>query len=247
MLRSLHDLEKYQVSAKDGDIGHVSDFLFDDQHWRVRYLVVDTGGFWHGPHRVLISPIAFRQADWSTRRFHLALTQDKVRNSPSVDLDGPVSRQYEQAYFQYYGWPYWGMEAYPAALIGNALSQTPAFAPPADGDPHLRSVQEVARYDVQGCDAQIGHVTDFIVDDETWTVRYLAINTSSWWFGKKVLVAPRWAREVSAAQAKIYLNLRRETVLSAPAGRRRLPLPRPYRASASGRDSADRSRAGGRR
>ena len=41
MLRSLKELEHYAVSATDGDIGHVADFLLDDERWIVRYLVVD--------------------------------------------------------------------------------------------------------------------------------------------------------------------------------------------------------------
>jgi hypothetical protein len=68
MLRSLKDLERYTVSATDGDVGSVVDFLLDDERWIVRYLVVETGGFLDG-HRVLISPISFRSADWSTRSF----------------------------------------------------------------------------------------------------------------------------------------------------------------------------------
>jgi len=108
MLRSLKELEHYAVSATDGDIGHVADFLLDDERWIVRYLVVETGGFFSG-RRVLISPISFRQVDWSLRGFHLALTRDRVKNSPSVDVDKPVSRQHELDYFGYYGYPrYWG-------------------------------------------------------------------------------------------------------------------------------------------
>src|ERR1039458_3522420 len=118
MLRSLKDLERYTVSATDGDIGTVVNFLLDDERWIVRYLVVETGGFFGG-RQVLISPISFREVDWSTHRFHLALTIDKVKNSPSVDTDKPVSRQNERDYFGYYGYPYywgdsglWGMGAY---------------------------------------------------------------------------------------------------------------------------------------
>jgi len=78
MLRSLKDLEGYAVNATDGDIGHVADFLLDDERWIVRYLVVETGGFFSG-RRVLITPISFRQVDWSTRSFHLALTRTRSR------------------------------------------------------------------------------------------------------------------------------------------------------------------------
>src|SRR3989339_1019822 len=104
MLRSLKDLERYTVRATDGDIGSVVNFLLDDERWIVRYLVVQAGGslFLNG-RMVLISPISFRQADWSTQYFHLALTMDKVKNSPSIDVDEPVSRQHERIYYRYYG------------------------------------------------------------------------------------------------------------------------------------------------
>ena len=108
MLRSLKDPERYAVNATDGDIGSVVDFLLDDERWTVRYLVVKAGGFFSG-REVLISPAFFREPDWSTQRFHLALTRDKVKNSPDVDVDKPVSRQFEHDYYRYYNYPYyWG-------------------------------------------------------------------------------------------------------------------------------------------
>ena len=83
MLRSLKDLEHYTVTAIDGAVGSVVNFLLDDERWVVRYLIVRTGGP-AGPPRVLISPIFFRRVDWTTHTFGLALTMEKVRNSPSI-------------------------------------------------------------------------------------------------------------------------------------------------------------------
>ena len=101
--RSLKDLERYSVSATDGEVGHVVDSLLDDQHWAVRYLVVEAGSFFNG-RRVLISPISFRKVDWATQQFHLALTMGKVNASPNIDTDKPVSRQHEREYNRYYGY-----------------------------------------------------------------------------------------------------------------------------------------------
>lgn len=103
MLRSLKDLDRYSVCANDGEIGSVVNFLLDDERWTVRYLVVQAGGplFLNG-RMVLISPISFRQAGWSTLRFQLALTMDQVKNSPPIDVDKPVSRQHERDYHRYY-------------------------------------------------------------------------------------------------------------------------------------------------
>ena len=224
MLRSLKDLERYTVGATDGDIGTVEDFLMDDGRWVIRYLVVQTGGsLLLDGRRVLISPISFRQAEWSTRRFHLAVTMDKVKNSPSVDVDKPVSRQHELNYFRYYGYPYywgyqgpWGMGAYPGLLAGPRWDEVPEPSSEAPGDVHLRSARELRGYQIQGRDEAIGHVDDFIVDDETWEVRYLVVDTSNWWFGKRVLVAPHWATRISWEESRVYLGMSREAIKNSP-------------------------------
>jgi len=223
MLRSLKELERCKVNATDGDIGSVVNFLLDDQRWVVRYLVVETGGFLGGC-RVLISPISFRQAEWSTHCFHVALTMDKVKNSPSVDVDKPVSRQHELDYYSYYGYPYywgysgiWGMGAYPGLLGAGRWNAAPAeHSDKASGDVHLRSAAEVRGYKIQGSDEAIGHVDDFVVDDETWEVRYLVVDTSNWWLGHQVLVAPQWIERVSWSESKVSVKMTRQAIKDAP-------------------------------
>ena len=237
MLRSLKDLEQYAVSATDGDIGHVANFLLDDERWIVRYLVVETGGFFSG-RRVLITPISFRQVDWSTRRFHLALTRDKVKNSPSVDVDKPVSRQQELDYFGYYAYPYywgypgqWGIGSYPSQLALARQNQAPAEPDPKQsGDVHLRSEKEIRGYHIEGIDAAIGHVDDFIIDDETWEVRYLVVDTRNWWLDKKVLVAPQWTNRISWAEHKVFVDLSRQAIKASPEWIPTAPINREYEA-----------------
>jgi hypothetical protein len=223
MLRSLKELERYSLQASDGEIGSVVDFLWDDERWVVRYLVADTGGFLGG-RLVLISPISFRELDWSSRRFHVALTKKKVENSPGIDTDKPVSRAHEQHYSRYYGFPpywgyagLWGMGVYPVALAGQPWNEPSAEPPePLPEDVHLRSAREVRGYHIQGSDDSIGHVEDYVVDDETWAIRYLVIDTRNWWFGKKVLVAPEWATQISWADKKVYMDLSRRAIEQSP-------------------------------
>jgi hypothetical protein len=212
-------------------------FLLDDQHWTIRYLVVETGRFLNG-RRVLISPISFRQTDWATRRFHLALTMAKVKSSPSVDVDKPVSRQHELDYYRYYGYPsywgytgIWGMGAFPGLLgAGRWEAAPPVRTEETSGDVHLRSARALERYDIQGTDEAIGHVEDFLVDDETWEVRYLVVDTSNWWFGKKVLVAPHWASRISWEEGKVYLTMSRQEIKDSPEWNAKAPVNRVYEA-----------------
>jgi hypothetical protein len=237
MLRSLRDLEGYAVNATDGDIGSVSDFFLSDDRWVVRYLVAETGGFFSG-RQVLISPIAFRQVDWSTRRFHLALTRDKVKNSPSVDLDKPVSRQHELALFGYYEYPYywgyaglWGKGAHPRFLADGTRNQRPAAAETGPlGDAQLRSSRKIRGYHIEGTDAAIGHVVDFIVEDETWEVRYMVVDTRNWWLDKKVLVDPHWTSHISWAEKKVFVDLTRQSIKDSPKWDAAAPIDREYEA-----------------
>jgi sporulation protein YlmC with PRC-barrel domain len=234
MLRSLKHLQQYAVTASDGEIGSVVNFLLDDERWAVRYLVVEGGGV--SGRRVLISPIAFAKTDWSTRRFHLALTNHRVQRSPAIDTDKPVSRQHEREYHRYYGYPYywghngvWGTGHCPGSLAVEGWDEAAAARPEA-GDVHLRSVDEVRGYHVQATDGASGHVEDFIVDDETWEVRYLVVDTSNWWFGKgkKVLVAPKWASNVSWYERKIYVDATRQAIKESPKWNATVPIDRGY-------------------
>lgn len=223
MLRSLRDLERYSVSATDGDIGHVRDFLIDDEQWTVSNLVVDTGD-WLSRRKVLISPISFRATDWATCRFHLALTMEKIRHSPSVDLDQPVSRQHELDHYGYYGYPYywgypggWGLGAPAQFMAAGGWNERPAeSSDEPNGDKHLRSINHLRGYHIQGKDDAIGHVEDFIVDEKTWAIRYLVIDTSNWWLGKKVIVAPHWASRVSWEERTVYLDLTQSEIKNSP-------------------------------
>ena len=220
MLRSLKELERYKVTASDGDIGHVENFLLDDEHWAVRYLIVETSGFLDG-RRVLISPISFREVDWPTKRFHLALTMEKIKNSPSVNTDKPVIRQHELGFYGHYRYAHywgsswmWGTGNTPGLLANGKWNE--ASVDDKSEDVHLRSANELRGYHIQGSDEPIGHVEDLIVDDETWAIRYLVIKTNNWLFGKKVLVSPHWATRVSWDERNVYVAMSRQSIMDSP-------------------------------
>jgi len=125
MLRIVKKLFENKLGASDGEIGHVNDFYFDDQNWAVRYLVADTGS-WMPGRLVLISPHAFGNLYQGGKVLLFNLTRQQIENSPSIELHKPVSRQYEEEYHRYYGWPFywqgdqlWGMSAFPISLTSG--------------------------------------------------------------------------------------------------------------------------------
>lgn len=221
MLRRAKELNDYKLGARDGEIGKVKEFYFDDQNWTVRYLIADTGG-WLSGRRVLISPYALDPADEGGKVIPVDLTRTQIEKSPSPATDRPVSRQYEWDYYSYYGWPaywdgpyVWGMGAYPTR--GRQGWSDASRRSHAEGDdPHLRSTENVTGCDIQAQDGEIGHVEDFVIDDETWTIRYLIVDTQNWWPGKKVLISTRWIDRISWEESKVFINLTREAIKEGP-------------------------------
>jgi hypothetical protein len=148
------------------------------------------------------------------------LTKTQIERSPSLDTDKPVSRQYEGDYYSYYGWPgywvgpySWGPSAYPTR---GRDRWSEASRLERNEDTHLRSTQAVTGSDIQAQDGGIGHVVDFVIDDETWTIRYLIVDTQNWWPGKKVLISTEWIERISWEESKVFINLTREAIKQGP-------------------------------
>jgi len=238
MLRDVKSMISFTLAATDGGVGHVSDFYFDDEAWVIRYLVVETGT-WLSDRKVLISPMAIGEPNWKFETFPARLTREQVRNSPDFDTDQPVSRRHELEYSRFYGYPnywggsgLWGAAYYPGAMLTSsdyAGSGADYLAVQVENerrareaehgdhdDPHLRSCTAVTGYHISAVDGEIGHLQGLLVDEESWAIRYLIVNTSNWWLGHRVLVAPRWISEVSWAERRITTDLTRQAIQASP-------------------------------
>lgn len=234
MLRNTKSLHNFELRARDGTLGKVKDLIFDDLRWTVRYAVVDTGA-WLMSRKVLISTTALAGSEWDKKILDVNLTKDQVKNSPTLDTEQPVSREYETTLNRYYGWPnYWtgvgfgvgGVAvAEPMAIPAPELTGRGAsVAVPAPtrgrmapgGDPALRSANEVAGYHIEALDGSIGHVEDFLIDDRSWDLRYIVIDTRNWLPGKKVVISPEWISDVKWSQSTVYVDLPREDIKDSP-------------------------------
>jgi hypothetical protein len=239
MLRSIKALNGFKLGARDGELGKVKDFYFDDTAWTVRYLVAETGT-WLSGRQVLISPHAvLRIHDRPEKVVDVNLTKEQVEHSPPIESDKPVSRQFEVAYYDYYSWPVywggpwdWGAIPYPGSLETGTPPPVPAPTfRRAKGDPHLRSSSELLCYSIQALNDLFGHVADLILDDEPWAIRYFVVDTRNWWPGKKVLLPQQWIAWVSWPEARVYVDLDRDTVKGAPEYNPSVPLTRDYETS----------------
>lgn len=217
MLRSIKQMLGDKLGASDGEIGQIKDFYFDDQNWAIRYLVADTGS-WLPGRQVLISPHSLGSIDQAGDVLRVNLTRKQIENSPSIDTRKPVSRQYEEEYYRYYGWPYywqgdalWGMSGFP-------LLETPtkpytyvppaANGPPAErADAHLRSANAVNGYLLRTSEGINGHVCDFMMNAQSWAIEQLVIKTGHRLTGIEVQIPAKLASRISYEDSTVFIDM----------------------------------------
>lgn len=236
MFHKAKELTGYKLGAKDGEIGRVKDFYFEDTNWTIRYLVADTGT-WLTGRLVLISPFALATIDAESRLFNVKLTREQIERSPSIETQKPVSRQYEAEYARHYGWPMywygpalWGPTPYPIYEPAPQEARNQPALAQQRGDPHLRSFSEVENNTLHAIDGDLGHVDDFLISDEDWAIRYLLVKTGTWWSGKKVLIPTQWIREINWEQSRVYVEVTRQAIKAAPEYSEELRLARDFEA-----------------
>lgn len=221
MLISAKQIHGCTIEGADGKVGTVQDLLFDGRSWKVRYLDIDTG-HWLPGRRVILSPQVIGTRDYAAQRLTTPLSKQQVEESPSLQSDLPVSRQKEIELARHYAWgAYWAG----FAAVSDEME--------ADGDPNLRSTHAITGYRVQAMDGEIGHVADFIVDDEaveesSWEIRYLVVDTRNWLPGKHVLVAPMWAESIDWDTRQVEIGLTRELIEGSPKYDPSEPINRQY-------------------
>ncbi len=251
MLRKANSLIGYKLDAKDDNLGEVDDFYFSTKDWTIRYMVADIGNWFTG-RRVLIAQSEMGVPNWEQKLIPVDLTKEQVRDSPDIDLTRPIGREQEASLYSYYGWPtYWGapgtlgmgMGAIGAGVAmgtpvppatGRRVSDVPDEAEAAvypKGERHLQSMREVTGFNIQGADGSLGSVEDFFVDDHSWNIRYLEIDTSKWLPGRQVLFSPEWVDRVDWDNSKVYTQMTKEQVKNSPEYNRDTMIDQNYESS----------------
>jgi hypothetical protein len=226
MLRSIKQLYGSILGASDGEIGRVKDLYFDDQNWAVRYVVADTG-LWLPGRQVLISPHAFGSFHRAGKLLYVNLTRKQIEDGPSLESHKPVSRQYEEEYYQYNRWPrywhgggLWGMSGFPLLelpVIPLPVEPAAGSQQPESANTHLRSTQAVNGYRLQASDGLIGHLCDFLMDDQNWVIRQLVIKTGHRLSGREVQIPASQADRISRDESTVFVNLTGDAVQQSPA------------------------------
>ncbi len=233
MLERLNRMRGWTIDGTDGEIGKIDDFLFDDTRWAVRYFVIDASS-WLNRH-VLLSALSFDRFDADRKRGHVGLTRELVQNAPDTDLRQPLSRRDEALYAEYYQYPtywggigLWGTEETPRDLIRIRRTRSSDATQFSDQERHLKRVSQVLGFHIRALDGEVGHIDDFLVDNENWAIRYLLADTSNFIGGKWVLISPEWARNVDWNGLMINVDMNKEQVKKSPEYDPDKPISREY-------------------
>ena len=229
MLRNMNHLKEFVIQATDGEIGKARYFLFDDEDWTVRYVVVQTGS-WINRKNVLVSPIFVTGIRWPEHQITVNLTKEQVRHSPDLDTKQPISRRQEREYYRYFktpaywtGYGLWGTGMHPEDVLSlsqgpqNRAQQATGATEFEDTETHLRSSAEIEGYTLFAHRGELGKISDFIFDEKTWAIRYLVVSIGRiLGQGRLVLVSPRWTKEISWKRRQVFVDIENTKIQDAP-------------------------------
>jgi len=224
MIISSKQLTHFSIHALDDKVGGIRDILFDDETFTVRYLVADTNTWLPLSRKVVISPISVKQLDEDSESVHINMTVDTLKNSPSIDEHKPVSREYEENLFKYFGYGYywigpgaWGEFAHPNELVELQRAEESETETPKKSTNHLRAVVEVGGYEVATTTDNVGHISNFVIDTESWKIIMLVVDTNNWLpGGKHLALLPRDIESIDWAAHSVVVNLSHDELVDRP-------------------------------
>lgn len=91
-----------------------------------------------------------------------------------------------------------------------------AACPVAEAATTLRSSAQVIGWGIEATDGEVGSVADFVIDDETWEITDVLVDTRRWLPGKLLLISPQVIERIDWPQKKVHLRLARGDILAAP-------------------------------
>lgn len=126
---SANDVRGREVKDRDGHgVGKVADLLVDDRERKVRFLLVEHGGFLgFGETKTLIPVDAITAV--SQEAVLIDQSRERVAAAPVYDPDLADDRPFHGSVYSYYGYgPYWG----PGYVYPSHVPMAPGSAPAPD-------------------------------------------------------------------------------------------------------------------
>jgi len=217
-------LKHFGIHATDGDIGQCKDVFFDDQDYVTRYFVADTHKWLPLGRKVVLSPISLLEINTTEEKLYVNMTKQALKDSPSIDEHKPLSREYEEILFKYFGYGYywigpgaWGDFSHPTELAHQQNMQEDIEEIERPGANHLRSCDEIDGYTVSANDEDSGHICDFIIDKHNWQVALFIVDSRDWLpGGNKVALSTAMIKDIDWSAHKVNITLSHEVLKALP-------------------------------
>ncbi|MFW5645474.1 MAG: PRC-barrel domain-containing protein [Bacteroidota bacterium] len=213
MKRSLKELMHCKVKAKDGPVGKIKDFLFDQKAWIIRYIDADFGN-WFATDRVLIPVIFLDDFDEREKCFPVRLSKEMIESGPHIEDHMPVSREYETRLASHYDLqPYWPFTYFSPVTGAVYFPSRPLSVPTfdvneSDMQTNLRSFREIKGYRVYATGKDVGSIADLYIDDRDCQIVYGLIDISNWFApGKKILLSVEGMEQISYLDHVIHISV----------------------------------------
>ena len=108
----------------------------------------------------------------------------------------------------------WNSAEVPVAMTREEINRTTPDLLPEDR--RLMSSRELNGCHIQASDGEIGHVDDVLVDEDSWRIRYLVLDTSNWIGGRSVVVSPRVLTGIDLPDRIVKVDADREDIRNSP-------------------------------
>ena len=108
----------------------------------------------------------------------------------------------------------WNTAEVAVTLTRDEVNKSSPAAPASER--HLMSATDLNGLHIEATDGEIGHVDDVLVDQDSWNVRYVVLDTSNWIGGRAVVLSPRVLKEVDQSDRIVRVNVARDDVKRSP-------------------------------
>lgn len=217
MLNAFEELKTYRVISPRGEIGRVADIVFPRGQWCVRYLIAWSDEL----NREVVLPASrVRPSARQTHALRVEVNPDQIETSPRWDLTRRIEDREEQELYEHYGWPpYWLEEEQDVAPIGALFGESERVEEEPDEPgrerPEMQLVSGlVGAFAVHARETEFGVLQDIVLDDRTWLIHYLVVDSPSQTGSK--LVGTDYVGRLDWVENEVYLSLPASTLAEGP-------------------------------
>lgn len=180
MIHSFKKILQYGVFEVDGELGIVDDLFFDERDEKIKYFVIETGG-WLNHHKVLLSPKFIKAINWDNKQIILQLTKQQLIDCPDITEYPPES---------------WHQKDFSVPIKMKKLDII-----------HLKSAKEILNYKVEMSNGEMGKVFDYEINDVLWIITRFIVDCGNWFNHKYKEVFYAKVKSIRWYDQTIHMNM----------------------------------------